>query len=92
MSSAGGAKDLRRAFENELLGQLWEGKVNVAIELLKGALEWVRNPAAVEELIAYLEKRRAYIPNYGSVQVHCNSDVSRRGGAGVKDAARRGAG
>ena len=25
---------------------------------------WVRNPAAVEELIAYLEKRRAYIPNY----------------------------
>ena len=64
MSSAGGAKDLRRAFEKELLGQLWEGKVNAAIELLKGALEWVRNPAAVEDLIAYLEKRRAYIPNY----------------------------
>jgi hypothetical protein len=64
MSSAGGPKDLRRAFEKELLGQLWEGKVNAAIELLKGALEWVRNPAAVEELIAYLEKRRAYIPDY----------------------------
>ena len=64
MSSAGGPKDLRRTFEKELLGQLWEGKVNAAIELLKGALEWVRNPAAVEELIAYLEKRRAYIPNY----------------------------
>ena len=64
MSSAGGSKDLRRAFEKELLGQLWEGKVNAAIELLKGALEWVRNPAAVEELIAYLEKRRAYIPDY----------------------------
>ena len=31
---------------------------------LKGALEWVRNPAGVEELIAYLEKRQAYIPNY----------------------------
>ena len=68
MSSAGGPKDLRHAFEKELLGQLWEGKVNAAIELLKGALEWVRNPAAVEELIAYLEKRRAYIPNYGMVQ------------------------
>ncbi len=64
MSSAGGSKDLRRAFEKELLGQLWEGKVDAAIELLKGALEWVRNPAAVEELIAYLEKRRAYIPDY----------------------------
>ena len=64
MSSAGGPKDRRRAFEKELLGQLWEGKVDAAIELLRGALEWVRNPAAVEELIAYLEKRRAYIPNY----------------------------
>jgi len=64
MSSAGGPKDRRRAFEKELLGQLWEGKVDAAIKLLKGALEWVRNPAAVEELIGYLEKRRAYIPDY----------------------------
>jgi len=64
MSSAGGPKDLRRAFEKTRLGQLWEGKVDAAIELLKGALEWVRNPAAVEELIAYLEQRRTYIPDY----------------------------
>ena len=64
MSSAGGPKDLRRAFEKELLGPLREGKVTAAIELLKGAWRWVRNPAAVEELIAYLEQRRAYIPDY----------------------------
>jgi len=32
--------------------------------LLKGAVEWVRNPGAVEELIGYLEKRRGYIPDY----------------------------
>ena len=64
MSSAGGPKDRRRAFEKELLGQLWEGKVDAAIGLLKGASEWVRDPAAVEELIGYLEKRRAYIPDY----------------------------
>ncbi len=38
--------------------------MNAAIELLKGALEWVRNPTAVEELIKYLENRRAYIPDY----------------------------
>jgi hypothetical protein len=50
--------------EKELLGQLWEGEVDAAIELLRGALEWVRNPAAVEELIAYLERRRGYIPDY----------------------------
>jgi hypothetical protein len=64
MSSAGGPKDRRRAFEKELLGQLWRGEVEAAIRSLREALEWVRNPAAVEELIGYLEKRRAYIPDY----------------------------
>jgi len=64
MSSAGGPKDRRRAFEKELLGRLWQGKVDAAIELLKGALEWVNNAAAVRELIGYLEKRRGYIPDY----------------------------
>ena len=64
MSSAGGPKDRRRAFEKELLSLLWKGEVDAAIQLLRGALEWVKNPASVEELIGYLEKRRAYIPNY----------------------------
>ncbi len=64
MSSAGGPKDRRRAFEKELLGRLWEGKVDAAIELLKGVLEWVNNAAAVSELIGYLEKRRGSIPDY----------------------------
>jgi hypothetical protein len=64
MSSAGGPKDRRRALEKELLGRLWEGEVDAAVELLKGALEWVSNPTAVEELIGYLEKRRAYLPDY----------------------------
>jgi hypothetical protein len=64
LSSAGGPKDRRRVLEKELLGQLWEGKVEAAIALLKGALEWVRNPQAVDELIGYLEKRRDYLPDY----------------------------
>jgi Uncharacterised protein family (UPF0236) len=64
MSSAGGPKDRRRGFAKELLGQLWKGEVDTAIQLLRGAMGWVRNPAALEELIGYLEKRRAYIPNY----------------------------
>jgi hypothetical protein len=64
MSSAGGPKERRRAFEKELLGQLWVGEMEAAIGLLRGALEWVRNPKAVEDLIGYLEKRRAYIPDY----------------------------
>jgi hypothetical protein len=64
MSSAGGPKDRRRAFEKRLLGRLWAGEVEEAIELLRETLEWVRNPSAVEDLIGYLEKRRAYIPDY----------------------------
>jgi hypothetical protein len=64
MSSAGGPKDRRRAFEKELLGKLWVGEVDPAVQLLREALEWVRNPTSVEDLIGYLEKRRAYIPDY----------------------------
>lgn len=64
MSTAGGPKGRRRALEKELLGQLWEGKVGAAVESLRGALEWVRTPKGVEDLIGYLEKRRGYIPDY----------------------------
>jgi hypothetical protein len=64
LSSAGGPKDRRRALEKELLGRLWRGEVDAAIRPLREASEWVRDPAAVEELIAYLEKRRASIPDY----------------------------
>jgi hypothetical protein len=64
MSSAGGPKDRRRAFEKKLLGRLWKGEVEAAIELLRETLEWVRNPTAVDDLIGYLERRRAYIPDH----------------------------
>jgi len=64
LSSAGGPKERRRALEKDLLGRLWGGEVEAAIELLKGAMGWVREPAAVAELIGYLERRRAYIPDY----------------------------
>jgi hypothetical protein len=64
LSSAGGPKDRRRALEKELLGRLWRGEVDAAIRLLRAASEWVRNPTSVEGLIGYLEKRRAYIPDY----------------------------
>jgi hypothetical protein len=64
LSTAGGPKDRRRALEKELLGRLWEGKVDAAVDLLRDALEWVRNPQAIKDLIEYLEKRRAYLPDY----------------------------
>jgi hypothetical protein len=64
LSAAGGPKDRRRALERDLLGQLWEGKVDAAVDLLRGALEWVRDPQAVTDLIEYLARRRAYLPDY----------------------------
>jgi Uncharacterised protein family (UPF0236) len=65
LSSAGGPKDRRQALGQALRGRLWEGKVDEAIALLREAMEWVRDPKALEGLIGYLEKRRAYIPDYG---------------------------
>jgi hypothetical protein len=64
LSSAGGPKDRRRELEKDLLKRLWKGEVDAAIGLPRAAMEWVRNPTSVEELIGYLEKRRAYLPNY----------------------------
>jgi hypothetical protein len=63
-SLAGGPKDRRRAAERAVLEQLWIGEVDAAIALLRGAMEWVRTPQTLEDLIAYLEKRRGTIPNY----------------------------
>ena len=63
LSTAGGPKDRRRALEKELLGQLWEGKVDAAVDLPRDALDWVRNSQAIKDLIASLEKRRAYLPD-----------------------------
>src|SRR4029453_18064729 len=56
--------DRRLALEKEVLGHLWIGDVDAAVALLEDASEWVRNAAALEELIGYLEKRRGYLPDY----------------------------
>jgi hypothetical protein len=65
LSAAGGPKDRRQELSQSLRDRLWAGKVDEAILLLRAALEWVRNPKALEDLIGYLEKRRAYIPDDG---------------------------
>lgn len=68
LSLAGGPKDRRQALGKELLGLLWEGKVDAAIALLATATEWVRTPKGLEDLIGYLEKRRNYLPDYSERQ------------------------
>ena len=64
LSVAGGPKQWRRALEQEVVGLLWEGQLDEALGALRGALESVRNPKALHEFIAYLERRRAYLPKY----------------------------
>jgi len=68
LSSAGGPKDRRGVLSQSLLARLWEGQVDEAIDLLREAMSWVRNPKALEDLIGYLEKRRGYLPDYGERQ------------------------
>jgi hypothetical protein len=68
LSLAGGPKDRRRSLGQDLRRQLWEGKLDAAIAALCDAKEWVRTPKALEDLIGYLEKRRAYLPDYGERQ------------------------
>ena len=66
--TAGGPKDRRRALEVALPRHLWGGEVDAAVELLREALGWVRNPKALEDLIGDLEKRSASIPDSGERQ------------------------
>jgi hypothetical protein len=64
LSRAGGPKERRDALAKALLGRLWRGEVDPAIELLREAMGWVRGPKDVEELLNYLDRRRPYIVDY----------------------------
>ena len=93
MSSAGGPKDRRRAFEKELLGQLWKGEVEAAIELLRGALEWVRNPTAVEESDRLPGEAASVHPRLRATATggvmdreHAGGEIQRLGGVGALQA------
>jgi hypothetical protein len=64
LSGAGFAKERREEIYRQLLGLLWEGKVEAAIEWLRGCRDEARKPDWIDGLIGYLEKRRPYLPNY----------------------------
>jgi len=68
LSAAGGPKDRRQTLQKALLDLLWGGDVDATVSLLREAMAWVSNPKALKDLIGYLEKRRAYIPDYGARQ------------------------
>lgn len=64
LSMACRGSDHRRAVLHELLGPLWEGRVDDALAVLAARRGGFKNLAAADELVGYLEARRPYLPNY----------------------------
>jgi hypothetical protein len=55
-----------------LLYQLWRGQVADALDILEEYRPKTKNLQKLEELINYLDKRRAYIPDYRDRRAHCH--------------------
>ena len=51
-----------------MLQALWHGRVDEALEVLRSRAGEMRNVEALEDLIGYLEARRAYLPDYEARQ------------------------
>jgi hypothetical protein len=64
LSRACRGRDHRRRVEAPVLDALWQGRVGEAIEALRSRAEEMKDVKALEELIGYLEARRAYLPDY----------------------------
>ncbi len=64
LSTAGGFKDRRLALEKELLGQLLGGESGDGGGTAPGGVRVGADPGRVEDLIGYLKKRQAFIPDY----------------------------
>jgi Uncharacterised protein family (UPF0236) len=54
----------RREIEEEVLPHLWHGRVDEALKVLKQSREQMKKPAALDELVGYLEARKPYLPDY----------------------------
>ena len=48
----------------EVLGHLWEGRVDEALAVLTSRRPEMKVRLALDQLVQYIEKRRAYLPNY----------------------------
>jgi hypothetical protein len=68
LSRACRGRDHRGVVEAAVLDALWHGRVEEAIEALKSRAGEMKNLEALEDLIGYLEVRRAYLPDYEARQ------------------------
>jgi hypothetical protein len=58
LSRACRGREHRRAVESAVLEELWHGRVEAAIKVLRSRISEMRNVAVLEDLIGYLEVRR----------------------------------
>jgi hypothetical protein len=68
LSRACHGREHRRAVESAVLKELWHGRVEEAIAVLRSRVCEMRNVSVLEDLIGYLEVRRAYLPDYEARQ------------------------
>jgi hypothetical protein len=64
LSGLGVGKEERLLWQREILGYLWKGNVEGAMEVLKSLLPHCRVRSRVEELMDYLIKKRGWIIDY----------------------------
>jgi hypothetical protein len=64
LSGVGAAKEERKLLQRTILGFLWKGNVDDAVEALKALLPRCRVPSRVEELIDYLLRKRSWVADY----------------------------
>lgn len=66
----------RREVLQQLMPLLWEGKVEEAIACLEGLRKKARKVNKLDELMGYLQKHRAYTPNYRQRRAECRFNSS----------------
>ena len=64
LSGVGAAKEERKLQQRTILGFLWTGNVDDAVEALKRLLPRCRVRSRVEELIDYLLRKRSWVADY----------------------------
>lgn len=64
ISGSGLPKARKKPLLGQVLGALWEGKVDAAVQALRAARDAASRPDWIDELIGYLEARRPYLPDY----------------------------
>jgi hypothetical protein len=58
----------REEVQAEVLGHLWEGRVEQALAVLRTRRRDMRVGLALDQLVEYLSRRRAYLPHYQARQ------------------------